>query len=978
MDVRYYSSLDQVLSFEIAQDVDSIGDVLTFLIRGTPISAGSNFDGYVSVFSSDHIDEKLRPDWSLTHTNISSLNISTQSTSFDSDGTYLFNIDAYDSIGQIVLGDFQNAADIEWSTTSGTIASAGQTTASMSPTSSGTQVITGCYGVICTEYTLEIEPGTPVELFASYSQTQNVDYLEISADETAQVFAYATDQYGNVVVSEVISFSSSNGTVDSSGLFSPYSVGIHTITAEWAGASSSLQENLQVNVLPGSPTTVVLSGCDDVLQAGTSCDLLGSAYDQFNNAVWFDDVGSYTFSSPNGEFSQVETPTPHSSPPASDVLIGAYVGDLVGQWQLNFTSEFNIVASTHVDVTHGAISGFELTSSNTSITADEILYLNTTRIDVRGNRLAVTLPLDNWSSLADGELSPGSTAIWHPKLQGTKTITANYEGYSDTISVFVLRGVINQLNIFVDDGLANNQMFSITADDDITASILALDANGNQWIVDGNWSFSHPDFNDNSVLSSTYSQDVTFSPTMASTTPYTIYVEHTELTTLISATFSVSVSVGNIEIFAVDSVDSNGLSYNELESYEITSDDFIQFSFTTYDGDGNEVSNNQPTWLLENVATGEITDISEAMFQNAYVWQATLVGDWQILTYLINQKGFNLSAEFDVSVSHGIPVQLTLQQTVTTQNAGDFVDLLVTGIDSDANEFPQPVVWLENDGPSYNINETSDDGYYRFNGRSAGNYTITAEYLSISESVYVEVFSLGIVKNIKSNISNTEVEQLETIRIELEAYDQYWNKIPVPSSARIETTDSGDVEYLGNGVWEQSTLDTGQHFATIEIGSDVSETFTYNVEGNLAGFFAAGGPLYYVGAGLIGLIVVALLIFVVRLLRGDDDYYDDDEDDDYYQDTTDVPVAKDFSQPRISQAPTVATPPTQPPAPEPEPVVQETAESETEQITETEAEDTSWIADYRVEDDGTEWGQTADGVWYYREVNTVDWVEWTD
>ena len=319
-----------------------------------------------------------------------------------------------------------------------------------------------------------------------------------------------------------------------------------------------------------------------------------------------------------------------------------------------------------------------------------------------------------------------------------------------------------------------------------------------------------------------------------------------------------------------------------------------------------------------------------------------------------------------------MPVSLTLQQSVTTQDAGNFVDLQVTGTDSDGNQFPQAVVWLENNGPSYNINSTDDEGIYQFNGRSAGNYSLTAEYLTLSNSVYVEVFPLGIVKNIKSNISTVELEQLEVITVQIDAYDLYWNKIPVPNSARIDTTDRGDVKYLGGGVWELSTLDEGDHSATIVIGS-ITETFTYNVEGNLAGFFAAGGPLYYVGAGLIGLIVIALLVFVIRLVRGDEDYYDDDEDEDgYYQESSETPVTKDFSQPRISQAPTVPTPPAQPPStePEPEPAVEESLEAE--------EEDTSWMADYRVDDDGTEWGQTEDGVWYYRDSGSNDWVEWTE
>ena len=313
-------------------------------------------------------------------------------------------------------------------------------------------------------------------------------------------------------------------------------------------------------------------------------------------------------------------------------------------------------------------------------------------------------------------------------------------------------------------------------------------------------------------------------------------------------------------------------------------------------------------------------------------------------------------------------MSLTLQQSVSTQDAGNFVELQTTGTDSDGNQFPQQVVWLENNGPAYNINSTDGEGSYQFNGRSAGNYTLTAEYLTLSSSVNVEVFSLNTVKNIKSNISIFELEQLESLTVRVEAYDEYWNKISVPDSARVDSTDRGNIKYLGNGVWELETLDEGEHSATIVIGS-ITETFTYNVEGNLAGFFAAGGPLYYAGAGLLGLIAIALLIVVVRLIRGDEDYSNDDEDEDFYNDEVPYqPVARDFSQPRVSQAPTVSTPPQQPPE----------SEQVTEAIDESIEEDTSWIVDYRVEDDGTEWGQTDDGVWYYREVNSDDWVEWTE
>ena len=173
---------------------------------------------------------------------------------------------------------------------------------------------------------------------------------------------------------------------------------------------------------------------------------------------------------------------------------------------------------------------------------------------------------------------------------------------------------------------------------------------------------------------------------------------------------------------------------------------------------------------------------------------------------------------------------------------------------------------------------------------------------------------------------------------------------------------------MGNGIWELETLEEGDHSATIIVGT-ITETFTYDVEGNLAGFFAAGGALYYVGAGLIGLIVVALLVFLVRLVRGDGEYYDDEDEEDDYSYEQDSKPAKDFTKTTISNTPVVPTPPTSPPSQQ---------EGVTEEPENPEEEELSWAVDYRVEDDGTEWGQTDEEIWYYRESGSDDWVEWTE
>ena len=113
---------------------------------------------------------------------------------------------------------------------------------------------------------------------------------------------------------------------------------------------------------------------------------------------------------------------------------------------------------------------------------------------------------------------------------------------------------------------------------------------------------------------------------------------------------------------------------------------------------------------------------------------------------------------------------------------------------------------------------------------------------------------------------------------------------------------------------------------------------------------------------------MALLVFLVRLVRGDGEYYDEDEEDDY-SDDEDAKPAKDFTKTTISNTPVVPTPPTSPPSQQEE--VAEEPENSAE-------EDLSWAVDYRVEDDGTEWGQTDEDIWYYRESGSDDWVEWTE
>ena len=81
----------------------------------------------------------------------------------------------------------------------------------------------------------------------------------------------------------------------------------------------------------------------------------------------------------------------------------------------------------------------------------------------------------------------------------------------------------------------------------------------------------------------------------------------------------------------------------------------------------------------------------------------------------------------------------------------------------------------------------------------------------------------------------------------------------------MEASGRGEVINKGQGNWKIETLEEGKQTATITVGS-VSKEVNYTVEGNIAGLFAAGGSLYYVGAGLVILISLAVVAIGFRFL----------------------------------------------------------------------------------------------------------------
>ena len=920
---------DAWILFNFGHRMLSIDGVHSWVIIGTPTQ------GWMELDFSDNSDETVsnRPSLVMNYSDIDSIVISPTATSIDADSTVQFSASTFD------YNSLTASVPVVWSASNGSIDSTGLFT----PTAAGTHTVSACFGVICEDETITVTPGVPVDLVVTPLTAT------ITADETLELTADVVDQHGNTVSGESITFTPSNGTMGGTfgDVFQPYSVGGQTVTVTWG--TTSIIVNILVEL--GAPTSIEMTGCSGVIPAGTECEITTTLYDQFGNTIPLTEAGALSYTVNDGLY---------------DEATSMYFADTVGIWQLSVTSAIGLSDSIAIQTGHGQMSSLEIVPSSWDITADEIVFLNTTRIDVQGNRLPVVLPLENWTSVSDGALNitPDHPIQWIPNGLGGRVLTAQYETISESITINVSKGVMDDMVLIIDSDDVGSMTYSITADETLVVKAKASDGKGNRWTIDVNWTVAHPDWNNQSVLLYTLSDETEFMPVLSSTTAYIVRAEYTFDGQLFSEIVNVEVSEGIIQVFTMSSIASNG---DTGTVYNISADESIDFSVSLSDGDLNPLDVNVLTWLFEDMDTGVVSDISTSLIADNYQWDATTVGNYRLLAYIENADGFNYSRSVDISVRHGIAISLDHVLNTFDEDAGESIDISITGTDSDGNTFPQNVDWIE-DGSSTDRIIPGSSGSYVYQAGAAGNHTLEYSTPSASNSFELKISPQMIVDSIEVILSATTVDQQASIEVSVQAFDRFLNPIPVPSSTRVDATGRATVESTGLGTWKITTLDSGPQTVTVSAGQ-VSEDYEIEVTGTFGGFFAAGGPLYYIGAVLIGLILAVILVLLVMALRSGRD--DDDWDDDYDDDEDEPTPSRGPSGPAPVRGPSGPAPGTGPSGPAPGP-------TDPPPVEEEEKEDTSWMVDHRVDDDGTEWAQTEDETWYYRESGQSDWVEWQD
>jgi hypothetical protein len=882
------------------------------------IADNGNASANVKLVHSEDDDIMAKPLFVLNYTDIDHVVISPDSSAIVSaDDTLQYSHELFDLSNNSVSGD------VTWMSSSGSIDASGLFT----PAQMGNHQVTACFGVNCETVDIEVTYGTPTTLDVTASATT------ISADQTMNISAVVYDQFSNIVPGQTITLTPSNGNVVGNEFF-PQTVGEHTISVNWMSQTI----DVPITVIAGQAVSLDLTGCDTDIPAGTTCTLVWKLYDQFQNEIQISLAGGLTWTIGNGTF---------------DNTTGFYMGHAVGDYTIQLDSEIGLSDTVSISVLYGSIAELVVDVSSTIVSADDVVNLTTTRVDVMGNELAVTLLQENWS-VNDGVLTAGEIAVWNPVNRSSNTtITASYEGLQTNVKIIVTQGALQDLELLVENSVVTGMELSMTTDDELMVRVRAYDADGNVWFENIDWNLGHQLYNDQAaIIGANNSNTLVFVPTKASPTEYTITGYYTNGVDYKEANITVIVSGGDLSRIEVQSPSSLKPT--------VTADQQLTFVTKLYDEDNNILNGSGLNYLLED-ESGTITNITAEINENGGIWYASVVGEYEVSIWQHTESGYNISQLIEITVVHGDVFSLS-HQAVATVTAGSSADVSITATDEDGNQWEYDAFWELEGSLASDITPTTTSGDFQYNAKKAGTYTLVyeSEDGSVSGEWVISVSAIYTVKTIDLSFSSEAVDQQGKFLIQVRTFDDYGNEIPVPPSIKIEVTGEMIVTEVNSSSWEIIAVEAGSQMVIVKIGS-IEESGEVEVTQTIPGFFAAGGTLYYAGAGLGVLIILVLLVVIVMVMRsGEDDEWDDefeDEDEESRRGGLRLnrPNIDTLLNPASSEGPSSPPPKEEPPE-----------------------EDKSWMADHRIDDDGTEWGQDTEGTWYYRDPGSPDWEEWTD
>ncbi|HII48752.1 MAG TPA: hypothetical protein HA330_02575, partial [Candidatus Thalassarchaeaceae archaeon] len=510
----------------------------------------------------------------------------------------------------------------------------------------------------------------------------------ISADSDIGMKSQVRGQDGSMSTAAIDWSVIGSGSIDTSGLYAPYSVGLDFLCASWQN-SQSVYSCTPMMVTPGSPVSMTLMpgnatfSVDDDIQINASfLDSNGNSFaatPQWSvssgsidtDGYWTLEVlGTHRVDATSGGLSSwtnvtlveggvAELLMPQNLTVASGERVsvlpdavdrlgntiplalagdlaysmdsgtvdnsGMYTGESVGTWVIDCTATLGATGSTTVEVTVGTPVSLEIIHPSRTVLADEAVPLPVIWTDAYGNAVEQPIPLIAWTADDGGfRTTSNGTVEWLPRDLGNYTVSIAHLGLTHSIEIEVGAGSIATVVIESDEEV-------LSAGSEVFLQMMAQDSLGNQRVLDGMWSIVG-----GGVAPSPFSTGATYTPSIVGTV--TIQANTTENGVVYTATRIYNVVPGRLV-----SVSFQG------DGITMTTDESLDLAPIGLDAMGNPITGLQFNWTVNGV------DYTDDIRGSDNVFRPTAVGDVQI-----QGMADGRAARIDLYVEAGLPQSLEI------------------------------------------------------------------------------------------------------------------------------------------------------------------------------------------------------------------------------------------------------------------------------------------------------------------------------
>ena len=727
----------------------------------------------------------------------------------------------------------------------------------------------------------------------------------MTADEVVIFEAVLYDSVNNIAQGE-ITWSSSNGTIDSNGLFFPWSAGLVEIRADHvllnstynitvtAGQANTLRiTTLSPQVL--QPYTLSANEVDSRGNEKVSTDVVWTIDGNYigqGNPQWIaEDIGNtnlrvrlnqmesnvvvevlpgnpFEFILPEGiqvrsgqsvllepklvdanGFTMNLSNAGSISWYAENGSInnqGLYQASAPGIWNISISAGGIFGnGSLYVVPANAMISQLVIIEDLESYAAGTAYEIATIRTDNNGNSGYVIPPLSNWSISSGGLHYEDEKVWWTPSSTGQVTLQVVDEDVPSSLEVNVVHG--NAI-----DAILSFSKTHLTAGTQGVVLFEAFDRSGNHWPVDGEISLA----TGNASLTQIESDHALFNPQKVGTWRF-------EGTWFDNATDSRYNVANQIE------VKHGHLSFIHLNgnSMILPADTPLLLEPQFTDAYGNQIVGVNVNWTIDDIDSTLDLILSQGYFSSS------TVGGHEIRA---NADGIFATIRLTV-VAGSAQYLITDKDSGFTAIAGEETDIFVQVVDIHGNTAPSNE--LTNDLQiSIGVLETSSAGigYWTFTGKTAGMYTLTIEEGDAQREIALTVLP-GKAVRIVAEIDGDTLSQGDVFLLRANGIDSFGNKVEIDAENTTISCTAGPTSHVTTDTWEVEITSAGNdRSCTIMWEGIIAQNF-FDVESVLlGGTVGSTNTAMGLGAFLLSLILITLVVLIRKANQAPEDEWVED------------------------------------------------------------------------------------------------------